>query len=247
MEQWWQTPMGALARDTWARRPEGAVTDAAYLEALYDQEIRHLDDGVDALLGTLDELGLADDTLVLLTADHGESVTEHSIYFLHCGLYECVVRVPFIARWEGGIPAGRRLPQLLQHHDLAPTILEAVGARLPSEMDGQSFWPVLTGMSAAWERDFAVSCESTWQAKWALRTARHKFILARAPDMWGTPNRELYDLETDPREEHNLVEREPALAAALEQTLEAWIVERLAVAGRDQDPLIEEGVSLSIA
>src|SRR5262245_13065877 len=66
LEAWWRHPLGALARDTWARRPEGPITDPAYVAALYDREVRHLDDGVAALLGTLDELGLADDTLVIL-------------------------------------------------------------------------------------------------------------------------------------------------------------------------------------
>jgi arylsulfatase len=249
LEGFWRHPLGQLARETWLRRPDGVVTDAAYAAALYDQEIRRLDDSIGALLGSLDELGLADDTLVLLFGDHGESLTEHGIFFDHHGLYDPVLHVPFIARWPGQVPAGVRLPQLLQHQDIAPTALDALDMSIPDEMDGQSFWPLLSGQTApeAPGRPFIVSCECTWQKKWSLRTARHKLILAREPDLYGTPDRELYDLATDPHEQRNLVGEEPALAAQLEQQLEGWIAERLDELGKDEDPLREQPVSLTPA
>lgn len=247
LEGYWKHPLGELARDTWLRRPEGVVTDAAYAEALYDREIRRLDEAVGTLLGALDETGLADDTLVVLLADHGESLTEHGIFFDHHGLYEPVLHVPFIACWPGRIPAGVRLTHMLQHHDVAPTLLDAVGALVPPEMDGQTFWPLLTGATTRGGRDSIVSCECTWQAKWCLRTDRHKFIIARHPDTYGTPDRELYDLYTDPGEERNLVEEEPTLAARMERDLEAWIGERLSALGKPEDPLRQQGPSLSFA
>jgi arylsulfatase A-like enzyme len=244
LERWWEHPLGALARDTWLRRPDGHVTDAAYVEALYDQEVRHLDDGIGEVLATLDQLGLADDTLVLLFGDHGESFTEHGIFFEHHGLYDCTLRVPFIARWPGRIPAGRRLPQLLQHQDIAPTLLEAAGIPVPEEMDGCSFWPLLSGEAEDAGRDRIYSCESTWQAKWCVRTRTHKLIVARAPDRYGNPDRELYDLEADPGETQNLAEAQPGLVAALERDLEDWIAGRLSALGRDEDPVRAHGVSI---
>jgi len=91
-----------------------------------------------------------------------------------------------------------------------------------------------------------VSCECSWQAKWSLRTERYKFILARTPDLYGTPDRELYDLAADPGETSNLVEREPERAAAMEQALENWIAEQLALVGRSEDPLREQGVGVTL-
>jgi arylsulfatase A-like enzyme len=249
LDPWWEHPLGALARDTWLRRPEGVVTDPAYLDALYDQEVRHLDDGVGELLAALDDLGLAEDTLVVLLADHGESLTEHGIFVDHHGLYDCTLRIPLIVRWPGRVPAGRRLPQLLQHQDVAPTLLEAAGLPIPDEMDGVSRWPLLTGQApdgADGGYDRLYSCECTWQKKWSLRTRTHKFILAREPDRYGTPDRELYDLEADPGETRNLAESEPALAAALERDLEEWIASRLAALGKDEDPVREQPVSLGL-
>lgn len=244
LEAWWQEPLGALARETWLRRPEGPVTDPAYIVALYDQEIRAVDEAIGELVAEIDRLGLGEDTLLLVLADHGESLTEHGIFFEHRGLYEPTLRVPCLARWPGRIPAGRRLSALLQHHDLAPTILEALGLEIPPAMDGQSFWPLLSGATTTGGREAIISCECTWQARWSVRTARYKFILARDPDRMGGPPRELYDLWVDPAEERNLVDDEPALAAALETQLEAWIADRLAVLGLAEDPLVAQGASL---
>ncbi len=247
LDAWWKNPLGQVARDTWMRRPDGLVTDPEYVIALYDQEIRHVDDGIAEFLGALETLKLADDTIVVLLGDHGESLSEHGIFFDHHGLYDTTLHVPFMVRWPGRVPAGVRLPHMLQHHDIAPTLLEAAGIPAPPEMDGSSFLGLLTGEvnGARAGRGRIVSCESTWQAKWSLRTDRHKMIIARSPDIYQFPPRELYDLQADPREERNLVEQEPALAQELEQELEGWIAAQLAALGRDQDPLRKLGISLN--
>ena len=131
LDPFWKHPLGALARDTWLRTPQGVVTDPDYVVALYDQSIRYLDDGIAALITALDETGLSEETLVIFTADHGESMTEHGIYFDHHGLYDCTLRVPLVARWPGHLPQGARLPHMLQVSDIAPTLLEAVGLPVP--------------------------------------------------------------------------------------------------------------------
>ena len=249
LDTWWQHPLGAMARDTWLRRPEGVVTDPAYVEALYDQEVRHLDDAIGELMATLDELGLTENTLVVFLADHGESLTEHGIYVDHHGLYDCTIRIPLIVRWPGQIPAGQRLPQLLQHQDVTPTILDAAGISLPDELDGVSRWPLLTRQNdaetgAGYDRLF--TCECTWQKKWSVRTETHKFILAREPDSYGNPDRELYDLAADPGETRNLAEIEPEMARDFERELEAWIAARLDEFDRDEDPVRAQPVSLGL-
>jgi len=244
LEDWWQTPLGAIARDTWLRTKDGLVTDPEYVAALYDQEIRHLDTGVSEVLETLDDLGLTERTLVMFFADHGESLSEHGIFFDHHGLYDCTVHVPLIVRWPGHLPQGVRLPQIVQHHDIAPTLLEAVGLPIPGEMEGYSFWKLLTGQEqeGKWKR--VISAECSRQAKWSLRTNDYKFILARQPDFYGNPMRELYDLRSDPDEKRNVVDERPGLAATMEAELEGWISERLRALGKDADPVREQQVSL---
>jgi arylsulfatase len=239
----WRHPLGSVARDTWLRRSEGVVTDAEYVTALYDQEIRYVDEGIGRLVDVLDAAGLAEDTLVVVTADHGESLTEHGIFVEHHGLYDCTLRVPLIARWPGRLPEGARVRGMLQTPDLAPTLLEAAGIPAPDGMDGRSFWSALRG-EAETAASRVVSAECTWQAKWSLRTDRYKLILAREPDFYRTPMRELYDLARDPGEDHNLAEIEPQIAGEMERDLEAWIGEGLLRAGRDEDPLRAQGASL---
>jgi arylsulfatase A-like enzyme len=244
LDAWWNDPLGMVARDTWLRQPEGLITDLDYVVALYDREIRYLDDHIGQLLGTLDQAGLADQTLVVFIADHGESLSEHGIYFEHHGLYECTIRVPMIVRWPGVVPAGVRLPQMLHMNDLAPTLLEAAGLPTPRAMEGRSFWKLLTGQAGDAGHDRLMAAECSVQAKWALRSARYKFILAREQDPYGGPPRELYDLVEDPGEENNIATVRADLASAMEAELEQWIADRLRALGRRDDPVRSEGTSL---
>jgi arylsulfatase A-like enzyme len=245
LDEWWTHPIGALARSTWLRTPEGVVTDPDYVTALYDGEIRYFDEGIATLDAALKSLGVFEDTIVIVLADHGESMTEHRIFYDHYGLYDNNIRVPFVFRWPGGhLKEGLRIPHMRQHTDIAPTLLEAAGLTIPEEMDGKSFWRQLTGQEPMSGYDKMVAVESTWQAKYCLRTERHKFIMAREQDLLGNPMKELYDLEADPREERNLVEQDPALAAAMETELESLIAARLEAADRTSDPVKDEGASM---
>jgi len=242
LDQWWDHPVGAMARDTWLRTEKGLVTDPNYVTALYDREIRYLDEGIAALEAALEQMGIADNTFVVLLADHGESMTEHRICYDHYGLYDCTVQVPLIARWPAGkLRARSRLAPMRQLSDVAPTLLDAAGAEIPEGLDGSSLLKQWKGEDEPSGYERVIGLESTWQAKYYLRTKQHKFILARHPDLLGNPDRELYDLEADPEENHNLVSEQPQLAAHLEKELEAWIAERLETAGRTQDPVREEG------
>jgi len=112
--------------------------------------------------------------IVVIIGDHGESMIEHDIFFDHYGLYESTLHIPLIVRAPGRLPAGSRLPFLLQNHDLAPTLLEGTGMAAPRTMDGQSFWKLLTGEAAHGGRDEIICCECTMQAQWCLRTRDHK-------------------------------------------------------------------------
>jgi arylsulfatase A-like enzyme len=236
-------PFWDMFGDTWFNKL-GPVTDAEYIASLYDGEIRHVDDGIAQLLAALDTTGLAEDTLVIVTGDHGESLYSHDIFFDHHGLYEDTIHVPLIFRYPRKIPAGTTIRPMVQHLDLVPTLLEAVSAPIPARLEGQSLWPLATGQTdqGGWER--VICCECTWQAKWALRTETEKFILAREPDFHNMPLRELYDLTTDPEETHNLASEQPERVVALEAELEAWIAAGLARTGRAEDPLRAQGITL---
>jgi arylsulfatase len=238
-------PFWEMFRDLWFNKL-GPVTDAEYVASLYDAEIRHVDDGVAEILATLEETGLAEDTLVVLTGDHGESMYQHDIYFDHHGLYDDITHVPLLFRMPGTIAPGQAIAPMVQHFDIAPTLLEAAGAAIPAAMmmEGRSHWKALTGAEEPAGYARVISCEATWQAKWALRTDEAKFILAREPDRHGMPPRELYDLTVDPGEILNLADVRGEQAAEMEAELEAWIAAGLKRTGRSEDPLRAQGITL---
>jgi arylsulfatase A-like enzyme len=239
-------PFGEWWLQGWLSEFPQPLRDAEYVVAMYDGEIRYADDGAGALLGALEDTGIADDTLVIVFSDHGENMYHHGIFFDHHGLYEGAIHCPLIVRWPGRAPAGRRVPHLVQHTDLAPTILRACGLEPPAAIEGTSLLPLITGDSDAPLYDRLITQECSWQAKWALRTDEYKFILSRdqGRDLHGMPPRELYHLPTDPGELQNVADREPKVAAKMESELEEWISRMMQKNGLAQDPLVAQGITL---
>ena len=236
-------------RETWIRQlapPGREIADIHYLVAMYDSEIRYLDDGIAELLAALEEAGVADETLVVFFADHGEEMYEHDTFFDHHGLYQGNLHVPFLVRWPGKGLRGRVVPHLVQHVDLAPTILEIAGLEIPPGMEGTSLVPYLDGSRDAPVCDTLVTQECTYQKKWAILRGGHKLIVSREPgrDIHGKPPRELYDLQTDPGETTNLAESAPERVRELEARLQDWIAGKIAEHGLPGDPLLEQEITI---
>jgi arylsulfatase len=219
------------------------VTDTAYVNASYDAETAYMDDHLRPVFARLEALGLDSDTVVIITADHGEVLDEHEGYYDHHGLYECNVHVPLIMWSPGRLPAGKRVAGLVENLDLAPTILDLCATPNTERMEGKSLLPTVFGLRDG-NYDEVYFSEASWQLKRAVRSGRWKLIKALQPSFHaGSPERELYDVEADPDEQHNLVDQQPAVAAELEQKLDAYIARRLAETGRTVDPVTEQGVS----
>ncbi len=210
----------------------GPVTDPEYLSARYDGEVRYLDDQLQRLDQTLAELGIWQDTWLILIADHGESLTEHDIFWDHCGLYEPTVHIPLIMRWPAKMPAGRTVSEFVQQIDVVPTIYEALGISAAEPIDGMSLWPLLSG-DGPWPRDRVHLSECAWQAARGIRTASYKYIETLDSGVYERPPRELYRVSDDPGETQNLVEAEPGLAEQFAQELRAWVAR-----WGDQDPML---------
>jgi arylsulfatase A-like enzyme len=207
------------------------VTDIRFPSAQFDAEIAYVDATLAHVFNRLDELGLSDDTLVIVTADHGECLDDHECWFDHHGLYEENIRVPLLMRLPGRIPAGRRIKGFARLTDIAPTILEAAGLAAVTQaegMEGRSLWPEATGASGRRvPTDELYLTECTWMRKRGWRTREWKLIQAMEPDIHGFPPLELYNLSRDPREQHNLAEAEPEVARKLLKRLERHAAERL--------------------
>lgn len=170
---------GVLARfveNEWKRSPSFAE-DLAFVEALYDAEIRFTDDEVGRLLDRLVELGVADDTLVVVTSDHGEGLMDHDELQHGFHLYDELLQVPLIVRFPGGQHAGRRHARQVRSVDVAPTVLDVVGLPAPEAAQGTSLLPLLQGDRAA--RDgFAegLTIEGGELGLQTLRTERWKYV-----------------------------------------------------------------------
>src|SRR5690606_1577413 len=204
--------------------PEG-ITDADYVIAQYDGAIAYMDACIQRILTRIDELGLAENTLVIINSDHGETLMDHECYFDHHGLYECTLHVPLIMRLPGVLPEGVRIPGISLQQDLVPTILEPVGVDAGRSFDGKSLLPLIRGERTANYTEFYIT-EATWMRKHGWRTPEWKLIVALEPDFHFKPEVELYNLILDPGENHNLADKEPGIVAALRQRMEAWIEKR---------------------
>ncbi len=214
------------------------VTDAEYVNNLYDGETRYMDDHLRRVFDAL--APVQEDTLVILTADHGEVLNDHPGYYDHHGLYEANVHVPLILYWPGKLQEGQRVPGIVQNLDLAPTLLELAGIRDTEGMEGLSLLPSVFGLRPG-NYDEVYLSEATWQVKRGVRTQDWKFIQALEQDPHGGPMQELYDLRTDPEEQRNIIENHPEKARELKAKLDQWVERRLVETGRDADPVLAQG------
>lgn len=214
----------------------GPVTDADYVNALYDAEIRYLDQRLKELDDHLEQLGIKEETFLIIFGDHGESLTEHNIYWDHCGLYDTTVKVPMMMRWPGHIPANQRVNGMVQQIDIFPTVIEAIHSEEKmdlQEIDGKSLWPSIQGMENGTVSNIYLS-ECAWQAARGIRTDKYKFIKTLDSGPFTRPPRELYDVENDPAETVNLADSLASLADQMEEELDQWVDNTLA--GR-KDPM----------
>ena len=121
--------------------------DLDHIEAAYDAEIRAVDEAFGELLRGLEALGLADDTLVIFTSDHGEEFGEHGVVGWHSHtLYDELLRVPLLIRFPDGFAAGQTVEAQVRLLDLAPTITSAVGIEAPSTFEGIDLRRVIEGL-----------------------------------------------------------------------------------------------------
>lgn len=210
--------------------------------ALYDGEIYFTDREVGQIIAALKEAGIYDDTLIVITADHGEVMGEErtvlgrKFNWAHIDLGDESVHIPLIFRLPGKVPVGES-DALVQQPDIMPTILELAGVECP-QVDGMSLVPVMT--QGAPGRETVHLVENTYQKKRAIRTATHKFMRHGQPELQSVVRRELYDLQADPLEQFNEVDRQPDIARELEANMDEWVRMMLQRAGRTCDPLLEQ-------
>ncbi len=119
--------------------------DKERIEALHDGEISYHDAYFAKFLAKLEELGLDESTIVVVTSDHGEEFQEHGSWGHGHSVYQELLHVPLIFRWPGVVPAGARIAPVVSTIDIGPTVLEATGVPIPEQFEGRSLLGFMRG------------------------------------------------------------------------------------------------------
>ena len=183
---------------------------------LYDGAVAYLDHAIGEVVETLEKENILDDTLIVVTADHGELLGQHGIYS-HANLYEGNIRVPLIIRCPSKFTAGSRVQGLAGHVDILPTILDIADISDVPQVDGASLQPLIAGRQLREE----IVAEDGGGVR-AIRTSDWKLIYYCRDEVF-----ELYNLADDPMEVINLAEEEKDKVKELKKKLDLWIASSL--------------------
>lgn len=203
---------------------EGLNTRGEFIAA-YDQEILYSDDVVEGIVKQLESTNLREQTLVVLSSDHGESLGEHDYWFNHCNYaYQATANVPLIFSQLGTIPANQRIDTPVGLIDLLPSIVEVLS--LDAGQAQTQFQGVSANASLAGEtrQDRPIYTQSR-DGQLAVRVGKWKYIYdprQSTRDMPVVAASQLYDLSTDPHETTNLVALKVDTARELHTMLKEW-------------------------
>jgi arylsulfatase A-like enzyme len=208
--------------------------DVAHLSALYDDEVRYWDRSFGTLMEAFDD-DLLRQTLFVVTADHGEELYDHGGWKHGRTLFEEQLRVPLVWRWDGHLPAGKRLREPARLMDVAPTLLSAAGSRAPAQWQGRDLLSWLRGGDPPPAEPLFAQHLADGPPRWAATSGRWKLLLfdryapfAPANELEASlyeqererlPRAALYDLREDPQERRNLAAQRPELVGGLQSVI----------------------------
>jgi len=211
--------------------------DFVLLNALYNSNVRYVDDTIGYLLNMLRERGLLDKTLVIFTADHGETFNEHNQMGHEFSVYDVLIHVPLIIRFPGGEHSGSKIQEQVRSVDLLPSILSLLNIPttgldlqgsnlLPGKLDPPIIPYAFTEYDNSRDVDRLIKRfgKDGYEQKPIFRPKKLKSIRSlKWKLIWGTDGtRELYALDKDPGETRNLFLEFPEEGKHLEKTLLEW-------------------------
>lgn len=185
----------------------------------YDSEIAFVDAYVGKIIQKLKDTGLYDDTIIIITSDHGEAFKDHGMYFHGQNLYNEVIRVPLIIHVPGW-PA-RKVQGPVSLVDIAPTFLDLQDITIPTEFEGQSLMPTMNGTGELPDR--AIFAELLPYTNWK---EHHKVAIykdSKLIQILTAGTTELYDLANDPLEKQNIISKDKERAVLMRAKLQEWM------------------------
>ena len=160
--------------------------------------VTHVDEEVGNILKTLDEQGLREKTLIIFTSDHGEYLGDHGLIQKGPPGHECIMHVPLIVAWPGGVKASKR-EELVELIDLAPTILDCCGVQTPPEFQGRSLRGLPAGTDYTPRRSAYLEYRMPGVESWrGVRTHEFRYLISAGGEEL------LFDLDKDPHELTNV-------------------------------------------
>ena len=185
------------------QHPDAELADE--MHRLYNGEVEFLDKNIGKLFSHLKKLGIYDNTVIALVADHGEEFYEHGGWWHGLTLYDEQIHIPFLIKWAKGMPSApaSSVNELARALDVAPTLIAATGTEIPASMQGID---LMQDGSSRDIKDKEVYSEEDHEGNvlWSLRTKTMKLIQSNAGNPRGLAETELYDMSADPGESKNL-------------------------------------------
>jgi arylsulfatase A-like enzyme len=209
-------PLQVLRRDPRAR----SAPHIDYLRALYDAEVAFVDGAFGRLMEALRGRGIDDDTLVILTSDHGEEFHEHGGFEHGRTLYREQLAVPLIIRFPDRAYAGRRVSHVARQIDILPTLLAWLDVPIPAGVQGAPLPPLRDGADQDGAAVEAYSETRLGGGEMAAVSTVDWKVIHRLRG--GGPVVEMYDLDRDPAETMNVAAERPIALGYVEQALARW-------------------------
>lgn len=214
--------------DTWQSatfRSIGNRDDLDELVSNYDAEVHYADRHVGRLIDYLKTTGQYDESLIVVTADHGEEFGEHGLYREHWSTHDGTQRVPLIIKppADTSVEQGSR-DHLVTNVDISPTLADYYDLEPPERWQGQSLRPIVESVAAD-GREAIVLEHGLYMAQRAVRTDDWKFIRTYHAGMWEdvVPDCQLFDMTADPHEQDNLAYEHPDIVEELETVMLRWV------------------------
>ena len=242
-----QEPWG-FRPDEWGDPPPRQPWNASSMDDVkqifdgYDVGVRYADDAVGMLLNKLADLGVLEDTAVLISSDHGEAFGELGVYADHQAADEVTCHIPSILKWPG---LEARVFEGLQYHlDIAATVVDLAGLRIPSHWDGESLAQSLRQGSES-GRKFLVLSQGAWSCQRSVRWEDYLYMRTWHDGFHGHWNEEmLFDIASDPHEQDDLFSSSNELVDHGRSVLADWTASQLERGYSSVDPMeivLEEG------
>lgn len=214
---------------------------------LYGDAVMEIDWSVEQIIKAVVEAGITNNTLILFTSDNGPWLT----YGNHAGTtnglregksttFDGGFKVPFIAKMPGTVPSGKVVDKVVTALDILPTILELTNSKMPimNEIDGQNVWPIFTGRGRVKEKPFFFikgnEVQAVRKGKWKLHVP-HKYRVVLEIGRDGIPGIQdneggsielaLFNMEEDPNESNNLINKYPDIADSLKILIDDFIID----------------------